>query len=59
MCKFILFWLDLITDFIILISLFIFLQYIGVSYGASSDSDSSDSYMDQYQEAKKKALDFK
>ena len=42
--------------FIILISLFIFLQYIGVSYGASSDSDSSDSYMDQYQEAKNYVL---
>ena len=42
--------------FIILISLFIFLQYIGVSHGASSDSDSSDSYMDQYQEAKNYVL---
>ena len=42
--------------FIILISLFIFLQYIGVSYGASSDSGSSDSYMDQYQEAKNYVL---
>ena len=42
--------------FIILISAFIFAQYIGVSKGASSDSSSSDSYMDQYKVAKKYVL---
>ena len=39
--------------FIILVSAFIFSQYIGVSQGASSDSGSSDNYLDVYSEAKK------
>ena len=39
--------------FIILIAAFIFVQYVGTSHGASSDSGSSDNYMDQYKEAKK------
>ena len=39
--------------FIILIAAFIFVQYVGSSHGASSDSGSSDSYMDQYKVAKK------
>ena len=38
--------------FIILIVTFIFSQYLGVSDGASSDSSSSDNYLDQYKEAK-------
>ena len=38
--------------FIILIVTFIFSQYLGVSNGASSDSSSSDNYLDQYKEAK-------
>ena len=38
--------------FIILIVTFIFSQYLGVSNGASSDSSSSDNYIDQYKEAK-------
>ena len=42
--------------FIILISAFIFAQYVGVSKGASSDSGSSEGYMDQYKEAKKFVL---
>ena len=33
--------------FIILIAAFIFVQYVGTSHGASSDS-SSDNYLDQY-----------
>ena len=36
-----------------LVSSFIFSQYIGVSQGASSDSGSSDNYLDVYSEAKK------
>ena len=39
--------------FIVLIAVFIFAQYVGTSHGASSDSGSSYSYMDQYKEAKK------
>ena len=39
--------------FIILIAVFIFSQYVGVSYGASSDSGSSENYLDQYKQAKK------
>ena len=40
--------------FIILVSLFIFIQYAGNSYGASSDSGStSENYLNQYKEAKK------
>ena len=42
--------------FIILIALFIFVQYMGVSHGASSDSSGSDNYLDQYNEAKKFVL---
>ena len=38
--------------FIILIVTFIFSQYLGISNGASSDSSSSDNYLDQYKEAK-------
>ena len=41
--------------FIILIAVFIFAQYLGVSHGAGTDSSSdsgSDSYMDQYKAAK-------
>ena len=39
--------------FIVLVAGFILAQYIGVSHGASSDSGSSGSYLDQYKEAKK------
>ena len=39
--------------FIVLVAGFILAQYIGVSHGASSDSGSSESYLDQYKEAKK------
>ncbi len=39
--------------FIILVATFIFAQYIGTSHGASSDSGSSDNYLDQYKQAKK------
>ena len=40
--------------FIILIAFFIFVQYLGVSHGASSDSGSSgDSYLNLYDDAKK------
>ena len=42
--------------FIILVALFIFAQYFGVSHAASSDSGSSDNYMDLYSEAKKFVL---
>ena len=42
--------------FVILIDAFIFVQYLGVSHGASSDSGSSDSYMDLYSDAKKFVL---
>ena len=42
--------------FVILIAAFIFAQYLGVSHGASSDSGSSDSYMDLYSDAKKFVL---
>ena len=35
--------------FIILIAAFIFVQYVGTSHGASSDS-SSDNYLDQYKD---------
>ena len=41
--------------FIILIAVFIFVQYLGVSHGAGGDSSSdggSDNYMDQYKTAK-------
>ena len=41
--------------FIILIAAFIFVQYVGTSHGASSDS-SSDNYLDQYKNAKKLIL---
>ena len=37
----------------LLVAGFILAQYIGVSHGASSDSGSSESYLDQYKEAKK------
>ena len=39
--------------FIILVAVFIFVQYIGVSHGASSDSGSSENYLDIYKDAKK------
>ena len=39
--------------YIILIAVFIFSQYLGVSHGASSDSSSSDIYADKYKEGKK------
>ena len=39
--------------FIILIAAFIFAQYVGISHGASSDSGSSENYLDQYKQAKK------
>ena len=39
--------------FIVLIAVFIFAQYAGVSHGASSDSGSSENYLDQYKQAKK------
>ncbi len=39
--------------FIILIAVFIFAQYVGISHGASSDSGSSENYLDQYKQAKK------
>ena len=39
--------------FIVLVAGFILAQYIGVSHGASSDSGSSESYLDQYKQAKK------
>ena len=39
--------------YIILIAVFIFAQYVGVSHGASSDSGSSENYLDQYKQAKK------
>tara|TARA_B100000941_G_C28194942_1_gene393872 strand:- start:31 stop:516 length:486 start_codon:yes stop_codon:yes gene_type:complete len=39
--------------FIILVAVFIFAQYIGVSHGASSDSGSSENYLDIYKDAKK------
>ncbi len=39
--------------FIILVSAFIFSQYLSVSQGASNDSGSSDNYLDVYSEAKK------
>ena len=42
--------------FIILVALFIFVQYFGVSHAASSDSGSSESYMDLYSDAKKFVL---
>ena len=42
--------------FIILIAGFIFVQYVGTSHGASSDSGSSDSYLDFYKDAKKLVL---
>ena len=38
--------------FIILIAAFIFVQYVGTSHGAGSDS-SSDNYLDHYKDAKK------
>ena len=38
---------------IILIAVFIFAQYVGVSHGASSDSGSSENYLNQYKQAKK------
>ena len=38
--------------FIILVSAFIFAQYLGVSHGAGGD-DSSSNYLDKYKEAKK------
>ena len=41
--------------FIILIAAFIFVQYVGTSHGASSDSG-SDNYLDQYKAAKKLIL---
>ena len=42
--------------FIILVALFIFAQYFGVSHAASSDSGSSENYMDLYSDAKKFVL---
>ena len=42
--------------FIVLIALFIFAQYFGESHAASSDSGSSDNYIDLYSEAKKFVL---
>ena len=42
--------------FIILVSLFIFSQYFSSSHAASSDSGSSDNYMDLYSDAKKFVL---
>ncbi len=42
--------------FIILIAVFIFSQYLGVSFAASSDSGNSDNYMDLYGDSKKLIL---
>ena len=42
--------------FIILIALFIFAQYTGTSYSASTDSDNSDSYLQEYKDAEKFVL---
>ena len=42
--------------FIILVALFIFAQYFGVSHAASSDSGTSENYMDLYSDAKKFVL---
>ena len=42
--------------FIVLFALFIFAQYFGESHAASSDSGSSDNYMDLYSDAKKFVL---
>ena len=42
--------------FIILISVFIFFQYVNASYGAATDSDSSDNYSSLYKDAKKFVL---
>ena len=42
--------------FIILIALFVFAQYFGTAHAASSDSGSTDSYMDLYSDAKKFVL---
>ena len=42
--------------FIILVALFIFAQYFGVTHAASSDSGSSENYMDLYSDAKKFVL---
>ena len=42
--------------FIILIAVFIFGQYVGESRAASSDSGSSDNYLDLYSDAKKFVL---
>ena len=42
--------------FIILLAGFIFSQYIGTSFGAASDSSSSDNYLDLYSDAKKFVL---
>ena len=42
--------------FIVLIAIFIFAQYFGESQAASSDSGSSDNYMDLYSDAKKFVL---
>ena len=42
--------------FIILVAGFILTQYVGISHGASSDSGSSDSYLDLYSDAKKFVL---
>jgi tetratricopeptide (TPR) repeat protein len=39
--------------FIILISVFIFSQYIGASHGAATGSGSADNYLSQYNDAKK------
>ena len=41
--------------FIILIAAFIFVQYVGTSHGAGTESSdsSSDNYLDQYKDAKK------
>ncbi len=42
--------------FIILIAVFIFVQYLDTSYGAATDSGSSDSYIKEYKDAEKFVL---
>ena len=42
--------------FIILISVFIFVQYIDTSHSASNDSGSSDNYLNEYKDAEKFVL---
>ena len=39
--------------FIVLIALFIFVQYVGTSYGAGDNGSSTKDYLDQYNDARK------